>query len=185
MDYTSFSPGFSYGETIPTPIATTITAMENLTLSSLSSSSTSSSSSSSMIIQCQQSGCTKRPLKGINFCRKHSQYKSNGGPGRNRYEKFKKKTQERAVQLRLSRSLNGNIEVPCPIGRVDIVTHTYIIEVKRFHKWKEAIGQILSYALYFPDKRKGIYLFDVPPGQNMMEVQNCCFQNGIELYWEH
>ena len=41
----------------------------------------------------------------------------------------------------------GQTEFPVESGRVDILTGTHAIEVEFAHKWKEAIGQSLWYAL--------------------------------------
>ena len=135
-------------------------------------------------ITCLHSGCTLKPLKGISFCRTHGSLRSNGGNGKPRYEKFSKKTLERKIQTQLSRRLQGNIEVPCPIGRIDIVTDTHIIEVKRFLKWKNALGQILTYAVYFPYHHKQIHLFDIPPKASRVELEKCCSAYNVMVTYE-
>jgi hypothetical protein len=43
---------------------------------------------------------------------------------------------------------------------VDLLIEDCIIEIKHISYWKHAIGQILCYALDFPNKQKVIYLFD-------------------------
>ena len=133
---------------------------------------------------CKHSGCSSRALKGISFCRTHGSLRSNGGSGKPRYEKFAKKTLERKIQTQLSRRLRGNMEVPCPLGRVDIVTDTAIIEVKRYLKWKNALGQILSYALYFPYHHKQIHLFDIPVKASHEELEKCCNAYGVVVTYE-
>lgn len=51
---------------------------------------------------------------------------------------------------RLAKQLKGRIEVPTEAGRIDILTDTEVIEVKRSNKWKDAIGQVKSYGYYYP-----------------------------------
>ena len=43
--------------------------------------------------------------------------------------------------------LNGKTEVPVTNGRIDVLTDSYAIEVDRFDKWHEGIGQAAHYAL--------------------------------------
>jgi hypothetical protein len=68
---------------------------------------------------------------------------------------------ERAIQERLCSELGGQMEVGTDAGYIDILTDQMIIEVKEVSGWKGALGQVLSYALYYPDRRKTVALFDV------------------------
>lgn len=45
----------------------------------------------------------------------------------------------------LARLLNGATEAPVANGRVDVLTDIYAIEVDRFGKWHEGIGQAAHY----------------------------------------
>lgn len=79
-------------------------------------------------------------------------------------KQYRKKTSksnmvELYYQLKLSKELKGKIEVPTPIGRIDILTEQFIIEVKRVSGWKEALGQVLAYGYYYPNHQKRIHLF--------------------------
>ena len=51
------------------------------------------------------------------------------------------------------------MEVPVPCGRIDVLTDSEIIEVKEAKGWKGAIGQIISYGIYYPERTKRIHLF--------------------------
>lgn len=68
---------------------------------------------------------------------------------------------ERAIQERLCLELGGDMEVRTDAGYIDILTDDTIIEVKEISGWKGALGQVLSYALYYPDRRKAVAFFDV------------------------
>ena len=46
---------------------------------------------------------------------------------------------------KLASQLQGKTEVKTPVGRIDILTKTQLIEVKRVSGWKSAIGQVKSY----------------------------------------
>jgi hypothetical protein len=64
---------------------------------------------------------------------------------------------ERQIQLRLHKELGGDMEAYTPIGPVDLVTKTEIIEIKRVEDWKTAFGQAKSHS--FPKHAKRIHLF--------------------------
>ena len=53
----------------------------------------------------------------------------------------------------------GKTEVTTPNGRIDILTATEIIEVKRIKKWKDAMGQVMAYGIHYPDHRKRVHLY--------------------------
>jgi len=71
-----------------------------------------------------------------------------------------KQEKEKKIQKRLATRLKGRMEVSTPSGDIDILTENEVIEVKGCQKWKNAVGQVIAYQQYFPDKRKRIHLFD-------------------------
>ena len=75
---------------------------------------------------------------------------------------------EHNIVLKLNDKLNGQLEVVTQCGKIDIVTDTEIIEVKEYKLWKHALGQILVYSYYYPDKNKRIHLFNC--GNNNMNI---------------
>lgn len=81
--------------------------------------------------------------------------------------------QEKRVVKRLVRKLKGQTEVVTPVGRIDLLTETELIEVKPFHAWKAAIGQVLAYAHYYPNHIKRIHLFRSVPRQ-IPKIQEVC-----------
>ncbi|MDB9372369.1 MarR family transcriptional regulator [Nodularia sphaerocarpa] len=66
---------------------------------------------------------------------------------------------EYQVVQRLKSELGGQTEVVTAIGRIDLLTDTEVIEVKQVSEWKAALGQILTYAAFFPEHTKRIHLF--------------------------
>jgi len=71
-----------------------------------------------------------------------------------------KVSKEHLIRDKLALIYNGEIEVECKYGRIDIVTTDKIIELKKARNWKQALGQILIYSSEYPDKKMCIYLFD-------------------------
>ena len=76
---------------------------------------------------------------------------------------------EYQVVKRLQTELGGQIEVVTAVGRIDLLTETEIIEVKQVSDWKSALGQILTYAGFFPEHTKRIHLFgDCTPEKKLV-----------------
>jgi hypothetical protein len=66
---------------------------------------------------------------------------------------------EKQVCHCLKDRLGGLAEVSTPAGRIDLLTESEIIEVKKINDWKAALGQILIYSGFYPEHRKRIHLF--------------------------
>ena len=61
-----------------------------------------------------------------------------------------------------SKYLDASVEVLTEVGRVDVVTPLYVIEVKVARSWKHALGQSLAYA-WVTGKHPVVALFgDIP-----------------------
>jgi hypothetical protein len=68
---------------------------------------------------------------------------------------------ERFVNDQLVTRLPGaEAEVECLCGRVDILTENSVIEIKQADQWKCAVGQVLSYNVYFKKPTAFICLFN-------------------------
>jgi len=74
--------------------------------------------------------------------------------------------EEYRIKLDLATKLNGVLEVQTDVGKIDIMTCDSIIEIKKFDKWKHALGQILAYGESKSNKNKIIYLSDYPNNKN-------------------
>lgn len=71
----------------------------------------------------------------------------------------KQQEMEREVARRIAQDDGGTVEVITPVGRIDVLTATKIIEVKRVDMWKHALGQVLAYSLHVEDRECWIHLF--------------------------
>jgi hypothetical protein len=81
---------------------------------------------------------------------------------------------------RLARRLNGLTEVVTPFGLIDVLTDKQVIEVKEARFWKSALGQVLAYGSFYPERQKRIHLIGKPSD----EVVSFCVTLMIVLTWE-
>ncbi len=91
---------------------------------------------------------------------------------------------EREIQLRLHAELGGTMEAYTPMGPVDLVTKTEVIEIKRIADWKTALGQIFAKAYMFPDKHKRIHLFG-DSSQQLKKITNHCRELDVTVTFEN
>ncbi|BAZ83811.1 hypothetical protein PN497_11880 [Sphaerospermopsis kisseleviana CS-549] len=63
------------------------------------------------------------------------------------------------VRDNLKSQLGGLTKVTTPAGRIDLLTDTEIIEVKRVKDWKAGLGQVLIYSGFYPEHQKRLHLF--------------------------
>ena len=95
------------------------------------------------------------------------------------------KKNEAYYRDKLARKLKGRTEIKTPHGdRVDILTSTEIIEVKRVENWKSALGQIEVYWRDFPRYQKRIHLFGDKSSVNHLIVEQRCNENNVIVTWE-
>lgn len=66
---------------------------------------------------------------------------------------------EQQVRDRLYTQIGGLVEIATPVGRIDLLTDSEIIEVKAFKDWKAALGQVLAYSAFYPEHQKRLHLF--------------------------
>ncbi|MCS7030812.1 MAG: hypothetical protein NZL92_04710 [Gloeomargarita sp. SKYG116] len=89
-----------------------------------------------------------------------------------------KPSPEAVIRDRLAQAIPGSqTEVPTPYGRIDILTPTEVIEVKRATQWKQAIGQVQIYAQAYPHHRLRIHLFGVVKNKTL--IRKVCREKGI------
>ena len=91
---------------------------------------------------------------------------------------------EKLAQKRLSRSLGGKMEVITPVGRIDILTSTEIIEVKVAQSWKSAMGQIIAYSYFYPSHQKRIHLYGSAHSDSKEYIEKICNAYGVIVTWE-
>jgi hypothetical protein len=85
---------------------------------------------------------------------------------------------------RLAKKLQGKTEVSTPVGRIDIVTDTEIIELKNVKNWKGAIGQVKSYGKFYRDHQLRVHLFGAITKTQLQQVHSICSAENIILTWE-
>jgi hypothetical protein len=84
----------------------------------------------------------------------------------------------------LAEKLKGKVEVNTEAGRIDILTATEVIEVKRVSGWKGAIGQVKSYGRYYPKHSLRIHLFGKLTETRLRMIQGVCQSEGILVTYE-
>lgn len=76
------------------------------------------------------------------------------------------------IQKKMEVETGGKHEI-CPAGIADIVTEKEVIEIKNWKQWKYAIGQLIVYGKYFPNRHLRCHLFGKKPeGQATMILQH-------------
>jgi hypothetical protein len=95
---------------------------------------------------------------------------------------------EHSIRDRLAEQLQGKIEVETAFGRADVVTDNEVIEIKRLHNWKHALGQVLVYTTdpSFSERKKRIHLFDDVEMSHLEFycIEKVCAQYGCSVTFE-
>jgi biotin operon repressor len=95
------------------------------------------------------------------------------------------KNVEQKVRDRQMSQLGGLIEVSTPAGRIDLLTDTEIIEVKRINDWKAALGQILIYSAFYPEHRKRIHLYgSAKELKKLPDIEAACLSFDVYVTFE-
>lgn len=93
-------------------------------------------------------------------------------------------SKERKYQIKLAQELNGVMDVSTPAGNIDILTDKFVIEVKELVGWKCALGQVISYGHYYPEKTKLICLFGHVNQMFLQEIEFICRTVNVFVKWE-
>ena len=89
------------------------------------------------------------------------------------------------IRERLKSQLGGLSEVKTPAGRIDLLTETEIIEVKRIGEWKSALGQILVYSGFYPEHKRRLHLFGRESDQKQIAtIANSCLAFDVSVSFE-
>lgn len=88
---------------------------------------------------------------------------------------------ERTIQKWLALSLSGQTEIECKFGFIDLMTQESIIEIKVYENWKHGLGQLMAYGRCFPNKKKILYLFDVPEQNQLTDIKELCDECGVAV----
>ena len=92
---------------------------------------------------------------------------------------------EKIIADRLAVELNGRREVYV-VGnkRIDILSDTEIIEVKKYKNMLSAVGQILYYSEFYPNRTRRIHLFE-HGNKRDQKFETMCGALNIILTYEH
>ena len=93
---------------------------------------------------------------------------------------------EREIQQKLQKQLIAQIEVETPVGYVDLLTDTEIIEIKQITNWKSALGQVLSYGSFYPEHQKILYLFNKSESDiDTRQIESICKKYQVEVRYNN
>jgi hypothetical protein len=98
-------------------------------------------------------------------------------------EAQKPKGSEHRISNKLQLMYGGKREVKCKSGYIDLLTPTYLIEVKDARGWKGAIGQVLVYGLHYPSRKLKLVLFNVKNITPKKHIENVCENFNINVEW--
>ena len=76
---------------------------------------------------------------------------------------------------------NYKTEVACAAGFIDVVTPKEVIEIKDIKSWKSAIGQAITYQLFFPKKTARIHLFGNKKSIDTNVIKEVCKSLGVRV----
>lgn len=99
-------------------------------------------------------------------------------------EEINEEIKEVKIQRKMEKELGGKHQA-CLAGVADIVTEKEVIEIKKWKNWKEALGQILAYKLFFPDKSPKVHFFGkFPKHETQMMIFAVFTHYKITVTWE-
>jgi hypothetical protein len=90
---------------------------------------------------------------------------------------------ERDISRLLAEREGGQCEVRTPAGSIDVLTTTYVYEVKVARDWKAALGQVLAYAQAFPTHKPRLYLYGDTGGMTKKAIEEHCRAAGVGVVW--
>jgi hypothetical protein len=90
---------------------------------------------------------------------------------------------EKDVRDKLALQVQGKCEDCIAAGKIDVLTAQVIYEVKNFREWKAAIGQVLVYQYYYPERTPTIYLFGKATKEHRALIQKHCDALNIRVEW--
>lgn len=91
--------------------------------------------------------------------------------------------QEEIYQAWLIEQIGGETEVSIPAGYVDLVTDSEVIEIKSAGHWKEGVGQLLVYSVYFRFHLPRLCLFGEVDIAGKQLIEFHCGLLSINVSW--
>lgn len=84
--------------------------------------------------------------------------------------------------------VGGDTEVETPVGFIDVLSDTEVIEVKYYKKWKHGLGQVLAYQSFYPRLEKRLHLFahkgDLDTGEIFAFAKSVCDEFSVVTFEE-
>ncbi len=84
---------------------------------------------------------------------------------------------ENLIVKKLQRQIGGKREIKSSLGRIDLLTKSQVIEVKKAQRWLGAIRQVLCYSQDFPQLEKRIHLFGTNSKHYQEKAEQLCIKN--------
>lgn len=95
---------------------------------------------------------------------------------------------ECSVRNDIASVVGGEIEVETPVGFIDVLSSTEVIEVKYYKQWKHGLGQVLAYHSYYPRLDMRLHLFahngDVNTERVLALAKLVCETHSVEVTFE-
>jgi hypothetical protein len=73
--------------------------------------------------------------------------------------------------------------VQTPAGFIDVLTPTWVYEVKAVRHWKAALGQVIAYARYYPTHKPALYLFGTTTPKQRALIREHCASLHVQVVW--
>lgn len=103
----------------------------------------------------------------------------------NQSQKINSKAIEKEIQHELWEFYGGHKEVVTPVGNIDLLTTSELIEVKVMHRWKEALGQILAYSYFYPSHKKRMHLFGETHARSKKDIEEICKKYDVIVTYDN
>ena len=95
------------------------------------------------------------------------------------------RSREYVIQQKVAELTNGKKQVICEAGCIDVLTPTHLIEIKFINHWREAIGQVLSYGMCYPNHKLHLHFFGENPSETLVkQILAVCEKYKIGVSWE-
>lgn len=89
---------------------------------------------------------------------------------------------EKQWQAKLAKQLGASREVHCPVGIIDLLLPTKVIEVKQAAGFKSALGQVLSYGAFYRGRSLALALFGTS-NYCKADIEQVCGLYNVEVIW--
>jgi hypothetical protein len=99
-------------------------------------------------------------------------------------EPFNHNNKKKLIQKKLHKKYGGQIEVTTQVGDIDLLTDDLLIEIKTYDNWKCALGQLIAYSTFYPNRDKCMYLFDIGD-KDVKIIKKICNKENIKFMTDY